>query len=178
MKKIMSIILVVAVACSSAKIKGVEKTDDFLIAKYKTFSFYEVSSGGDALGPNYQNNLKLLNEAITNEMKAKGVTLTGDNPDLLVNIGVVVSEEIQTRETDFANPADRTAYVGQRNYTWTSSEVEVGKYREGTVTIHLVDRVANKLVWKGSAESVLPEKQKNVPVLIEDSMKLLFEKIK
>jgi len=178
MKKIISIVLVVAVACSSANINGVEKTDDFLISNYKTFSFYEVSSGGDALGPNYQNNLILLKEAITKEMKVKGVTLTGDSPDLLVNIGVVVSDEIQTRETNFANPADRTAYVGQRNYSWTSSEVEVGRYREGTVTIHLVDRASNKLVWKGSAESVLPEKQKNVAVLIEDSMKLLFGKIK
>jgi len=178
MKKIMGVFLIVAVACSSAKIKGVEKSDDFLISSYKTFSFYEVSSGGDALGPNYQDNLKLLKEAIAKEMNAKGVSLSGDNPDLLVNIGVVVSEEIQTRETSFGNPGDRTAYMGQRNYTWTASEVEVGKYREGTVTIHLVDRAANKLVWKGSAESVLPEKQKNVPVLIEDAMKLLFEKIK
>lgn len=178
MKKIVSILLVVAVACSSAKIKGVEKADDFFISSYKTFSFYEVNSGGDALGPNYQDNLKLLKEAITKEMNAKGVTLSGDNPDLFVNIGVVVSEEVQTRETSFTNPGDRTAYMGQRNYSWTSSEVEVGRYREGTVTVHLVDRAANKLVWKGSAESVLPEKQKNVPVLIEDSMKLLFEKIK
>jgi len=178
MKKIIGFFLFLTVACSSVKIKGVEKTDDFLLTSYKTFSFYEVSSGGDALGPNYQENLKLLKEAIAKEMNARGVMLSGDNPDLLVNIGVVVSEEIQTRETSFTNPADRTAYMGQRNYSWKSSEVEVGRYREGTVTVHLVDRAANKLVWKGSAESVVPEKQKNVPALIEDGMKRLFEKLK
>jgi len=95
-----------------------------------------------------------------------------------VNIGIVVTEEIQTRETNFANPGDRTAYMGQRNYSWSAKEVEVGRYREGTVTLHLVERISNSLVWEGSAESVVPEKEKNVGALIEEAMEKLFEKIK
>jgi len=177
MRKLSYLILSLCVACSSVKIKGVTKSEGFAISKYKTFSFYEVGSGGDAIGPNYQGNLKLLKEAIVKQLGTKGVTLTADNPDLLVNIGVVVAEQVQTRETNFSNPADRTAYMGTRNYKWEAQEVEVGRYRQGTVTVDLVDRVQNKLVWQGSADSVVPEKEKNVPGLIEEGMTKLFEKI-
>ena len=31
-------------------------------------------------------------------------------------------------------------------YTWRSREVEVGRYREGTVSVHLVDSDRNELV--------------------------------
>jgi hypothetical protein len=177
MKRLIILILLFSVACSGVNITGVEKADNFSISKYKTFSFYEVNRSGDALGPNYESNLKLLMEAITRQMAAKGLTPSGDKPDLLVNIGIVVAEKVQTRETSFANPADRTAYMGGRNYSWQAGEVEVGRYREGTVVVHLVDPMQNKLVWQGAAQSVVPEKQKNVPALIEDSMTKLFAKV-
>lgn len=177
MKKLSILIIACCTACSSVNIKGVSKADDFAISKYKTFSFFEVISEGNAIGPNSETNLKLLKEAITKQMEAKGLKLSGDNPDLLVNIGVVVAEQVQTRETSFTQPGDRTYYMNQRNYSWQSQQVEVGKYREGTVIVHLVDRVKNELVWQGSAESVLPEKQKNVPALIEEAMTKLFEKV-
>jgi len=169
--------LSIILACSSVNLKGVHKSDGFAISNYKTFNFFEVDVSGDAIGPNHETNLKLIKEAITKQMASKGVTPTTDNPQLLVNIGIVVSEKVQTRETSFTNPADRTAYMGQRNYTWESQEVEVGTYREGTVTLDLVDRATNKLVWQGSVESILPNKEQNIPPLIEEGMQKLFTKI-
>lgn len=136
------------------------------------------TSGSNAIGPGYETNLALLKEAITKQMQSKGLVMNEGNPDLLINIGITILEKVQTRETSFANPGDRTAYMGQRNYSWSSQEIEVGRYREGTVTLHLVDKTKNKLMWKGAAEGVIPDKQKNVPALIDDSMVKLFEKIK
>lgn len=177
MKKFIVLIFSCCLACSSVNIKDVTKEEGFSISKYKTFSFYEVIREGNAIGPNYDTNLKLLKEAIVKEMSSKGVGLVADNPELFVNIGIVVAEKVQTRETNFATPGDRTAYMGQRTYQWQSQEVEVGRYREGSVIIHLVDKASNKLVWHGTAESVVPEKQKNVPSVIEEAMKMLFEKV-
>lgn len=178
MKKIIFFLLLIAGACSSVNIVGVDKAPDFALAKYKSFNFFDVNVGGDALGPNTDTNLTLLKAAITKQLTAKGLSQRTENPDLLINIGVLVDEKIQTRETSFSNPADRTAYMNQRNYHWHAQEVAIGKYRQGTVTVHLVDRAANQLVWKGSADSVLPEKEKNVPALIEEGMAKLFEKVK
>ena len=120
MKTLIGIVMITLVACSSINIKGVEKDPGFALSSYKTFSFYEVHKGGDAIGPQYQENLKLLQEEITKQLGLRGLTLSGESPDMLVNIGIVVNEKVQTRETNFANPADRTAYMGQRNYSWQS----------------------------------------------------------
>lgn len=181
MKKSIVFLLLISLACSSVKIKGVSSEEGFAISKYKTFSFYEVNTGGDAIGPNSQENLKLIKEAIANEMSLKGLTMSGDKPDLLVNIGIVVIQDVQTRETNFRDAGDRattTTYVGQRTYSFQSGEVAVGTYRQGTVIVHLVDQAANKLAWQGMAESVLPEKQKNIPALIKEAMTKLFKEVK
>lgn len=177
MPYVMILLLVLFSGCSSIVILGVDKADNFSIASYKSFNFYEINKGGDAIGPDYEANLDLLKAAITKQLNAKGVILNEENPELLVNIGIVISEKVQTRETNFANPGDRTRYMGQRSYSWRAEEVEVGRYRQGTVTVHLVDKAENKLVWKGSAESAVPEKQKKVPAAIEEGMTKLFSKI-
>ncbi len=178
MKKLLLLLTTITCACSSVSITGVHNANGFSIKNFKTFNFYDVDASGDGIGENYQNNLKLLKEAIEKQMKLKGISLSTSEPDLLVNIGIVISQEVQTRQTDFSNPADRTAYMGQRSYSWQSQTVVVGSYREGTVTLDLVDRVSNKLGWQGSAESVVPEKEKNIPALIEEGMAALFTKIK
>lgn len=177
MKKVLILLTGFLLGCSGISIKGVQSTDSFSIAKYKSFNFLDVDTSGDGLGPNQQSNLELIKTAITNEMKAKGVEYSTSNPDLLVNIGIVVSNEVQTRETSFTNPADRMAYMGQRNYHWESSEVAVGTYRQGTVTLDLVEASSKNQVWQGSATGVVPEKQKNVPEVINVAMGKLFEKI-
>lgn len=178
MRKIIFLLILPLYSCSSVNIVGVDQAPDFSLTNYKTFNFFDVNMGGDALGPNTETNLKLLKEAISKELTGKSLTQSSENPDLLINIGVVVAEKIQTRETNFNNPGDRTAYMNQRNYHWHAQDVAIGKYRQGTVTVHLVDKATNRLVWKGSADSVLPEKEKNVPALIEEGMAKLFEKLK
>lgn len=178
MKKLFFLITIFAFGCSGVTIKNIQQAENFTISKYKTFGFYAVDAKGDGLGQNYSTNLDLLKKAITKQFEAKGISVASDNPDILVNIGIVVSKEVQTRETSLANPGDRTAYMGQRNYSWHSEEVVVRTYKEGSVTLDMVDRESGKLVWQGTATSVVPDKQKNVPAVIENSMVLLFQKLK
>lgn len=169
----------IALGCSSVNIVDVDQEEGFDLSKYKTFAFYQSDASGDAIGENYRENLEKLKTAITKQMTLKGVTQSSNDPDLLINIGVVVVEKMQTRETNFSNPADRGVYISQRNYTWDSQEIPTGnKYKEGSITLDLVERVANKMVWQGTAESVLPGKDKNVPPLIEEAMEKLFAKLK
>jgi hypothetical protein len=177
MKRLFIFITVFSFACSSVRIKDVQQADGFKLSDYQTFNFFQVDASGDGISPNHAGNLELLKKSITKQLTSKGLSAS-DNPDLMINIGVVVSKEVQTRETSFKNPGDRMAYMGQRNYSWSSTEVVVGEYRQGTVTVHLVDRTTGKMVWQGTADSVLPEKQKNVPALIEDGMTQLFVKLK
>jgi PBP1b-binding outer membrane lipoprotein LpoB len=178
MKKLVILLSLILIGCSGVTIKNVQKADTFTLSKYKTFGFFNVDATGDGLGKNYTANLESLKKAISKQFEAKGLSLAPDNPDIMVNIGIVVSQEVQTRETSFSDPADRTAYMGQRNYSWHSQEVVVGKYKQGSVTLDLVDRESGKLVWQGTATSVVPENQKNVPALIEEGMTKLFLELK
>jgi hypothetical protein len=167
-------LLLLAFACSGISIIGVDKADNFKISNYKTFDFYKIDASGDALSANAKQNLELIKTAITKELQAKGISQSSTDPDLLVNIGVVVLEKVQTRETRIG---ENPTYMGTRNYSWERQEVEVGRYRDGTVTVHLVEPEAKKMVWKGAAEAVLPNKESNVPDLIDRGMKQLFAKV-
>jgi len=167
MRKLIIFICILSFGCSGVSIKNVQKADSFTISKYKTFGFFTVDASGDALGKNYSDNLELLKKAVTKQFETKGLSLAADNP-----------EEVQTRETSFSNPGDRTAYMGQRNYSWHTQEVVVGTYKQGSVTLDLVDHASGKLVWQGTATSVVPENQKNVPALIEEGMAKLFQEMK
>ena len=178
MKNLIILISFFLVACSSVNVKNVTQADNFTLSKYKTFGFFDVDASGDGVGSDYASNLELLKKAITKQFAAKGISPASDSPDLMVNIGIVVSQEVQTRETSFANAGDRTAYMGQRNYSWQSQEVVIGTYKQGSVTVDLVDRGTGKLVWQGTAESVVPSNQKKVPTLIEEGMRMLFAKLK
>jgi hypothetical protein len=177
MKKLMMLMCVLLLGCSGITIKNVQRGDNFALTNYKTFGFFDVEAKGDGIGPNYATNLELLKKAITKQFEAKGLSYSADNPDLKVNIGIMVTNEVQTRETSITDPGSRMAYMGQRNYSWKSQEVVVDTYKQGSVTLDLVDAAASKLVWQGTATSVVPEK-KNIGPLIEEGMAKLFLELK
>jgi Domain of unknown function (DUF4136) len=161
--------------CTVVRVKNTEAAAGFALTNYKTFGFYEVSARGDTVAPSYVHQVELLKNAIRQQLTAKGLTLSPSDPDLLVNIGVVTREKVQTRQTDFRTDAPR--YIGQRRYSWRSEEVEVGRYKEGTVSVHLVDRQNNALVWKGAAEAILPRREARLQKTIDAGVSKLFQSL-
>lgn len=164
--------IVVLTACGSAKVLNTDKAEDVDFTAYKTFDFYKVEAGGDTLSQQFSEQIIKLEDAIALRMQQMGYLLSKTNPDLLVNIGAVVREKVQTRQTDFRTDAPR--YIGQRRYSWKSTELETGRYREGTVTVHLVDRKQNKMIWKGVVQDIIPEKASKLDNVIKKGIKKLF----
>ena len=95
----------------------------------------------------------------------------GSNPDLAVNIGVVVEEEVQTRESDISE----MRYLGQRQYHWEREDVVVGVYKVGTVSVEIVDTKTNRVVWQGSDANVI-RKQKGIQKKIDKGVARIFRK--
>lgn len=143
--------------CASVRVFNTETATDAEPVKYKTFGFYELIATGDTISNTFMERTAILKTAIRNQMELKGYRYVDTKADLLVNIGIVVKQEIQTRQTNWQNDG-RFTYMGQRNYSWKSEEVEVGRYRDGTLTLHIVETARNKMIWKGSMEGVVPEK--------------------
>lgn len=163
-----------AMACNTAKVLNTEQGDNVDFTKYKTYNFYQLDATGDTISKGFEQRIDILKMAIGNELNKRGYILAASDPDMLVNIGLVVKEEVQTRQTDFRTDAPR--YTGQRNYSWKSETVEVGRYREGTVTVHLVDAHKHKMIWRGAMEGVIPDKTNAVEKTAESGMKKLFER--
>ncbi len=166
---------VCAVACSPVKVMDTEGSDNFSLKNYQTFGFMETEAGGNALGADYAPQLAFLKAEIARQLEARGLEQRTADPDLEVNLGVVVSEEVQTRQTDLRS--DPPTYIGQRRYTWRSREVEVGRYNEGTLSLHLIDRTRDELVWRGEAEAVLPKGRAKQEKRISEGVEKLVQRI-
>jgi hypothetical protein len=174
-KYLFSLLASTLFACSGVKVANTSTDPNADFSKYKSFGFYKVKASGDTITESFNKRTGYLKDAISAEMTNRGYAYKENDPDLYVNIGIVVSNEVQTRETDWRTDG-RYTYMGQRNYSWSSQQVEVGRYREGTVTLHVVEAANKKMIWKGSAEGVIPEKEKDMPKAVNTGMSELFKK--
>ncbi len=159
-------------ACSPIQVLDQEPVDDFTLSNYRTFSFYEIDTGGDSLRNRmYRPSIAALKTQITQQLQMRGLQPAGDSdPDLLVNIGIMIQQKIRNQKDGGLR------YMGQRRYNTQNTLVETGQhYNEGTVTVHLVDRAENKLVWRGAVEGVVPNKQASLERNVADAMEALFK---
>jgi hypothetical protein len=145
------------------------------IADYKTYNFHDVKAQG-TIPAEYKHRIDLIQQEFAKYMESLGLTRNTENPDLLINIGLVVEEKIQTRETDFRT--DRPLYTGQRNYSWQSETVEVGRYHEGTVTMDWVDRAKDKRMWEFVLTSIMVKKDEASLKNIQKAKELISEKLR
>lgn len=170
------IFLMAIAACSSVRVVKTEPAENFALSNYKTFAFADIESTGDIPQSGfYRSQVDALKTAIEKQLERKGLRRVEKRPDLMMNIGIAIDEKTQTRQTDIRS--DPPNYIGQRRYTWRSREVEVGKYRQGTIDVHLVDPKRNELVWRGIVEGIVPAKPEKLQKQIDESMEKLFANI-
>ena len=169
------LLVLLVIACSPVRVVHTDSAPGFRLGNYKTFGFYESEAAGDATLINYSPTFAYLKSALISQLENRGLRHTDTNPDLLINLGIVVVEEVQTRETDFMT--DRPRYMGQQRYSWRSEEVVVDRYKAGTISIHLVDPEQNEMLWQGEAEAVIPDESRKRQKRIDEGIKELTEKI-
>lgn len=167
------IVLVLIGACSPVKVTHVDKTEEFSLSNYKTFDFYKVDvSGIDS--PSYNERVGWIKDEISKQLKQKGLTQTQTSPELLLNIGVVLEEKEQTRETTLM---DAPRYMGQRNYHWESQDVVVNHYKQGTVTVDFVDSKTNSRVCEAVASAVVVKNENTAKKNIASGVEQVLKKI-
>ena len=150
-------------ACSPIQVLDQEPAENFSLSNYRTFNFYEIDASGDSLNSkSYRNGIAVLKTEIRQQLQKRGLQLGEHDPDLLVNIGIVIK-------------ADAPRYIVQKRYQVESEEK--AKYTEGTVSVHLVDRMNNKLVWRGVVEGVVPDRPASLQRNVADAMDVLFKGI-
>lgn len=166
-------ILSLLYGCSPVKVISSNFDPGVSPDSFETFNFYdlEVDAPDEALIR--EERLEILKNAIQSELNARGLKMS-DDPDLWVNIGVMVEDKVQTRETDIR---EAPLYIGQRRYHWEREEIVVDEYREGTVTIDLIDADANEMIGQAIASGVIAEDNEKLRKRIEQGVEKVFSEL-
>jgi len=155
MKKIAALLMFILLV-SGLHAQVVITNPKFDLYKYKTYGFVPPDEAFLQSHEHAARALQRVQDAVRHEMDLRGIRYA-EKPELLINIGIVVEEKVQTRETTLRD----ARYMGQRNYHWEAGEVQVGTYKEGTVTLDFIDAAHNDLVNQAQASEFVVKNQKN-----------------
>lgn len=168
-------LLLICAGCSSTKVTVLPSNASIDLTDYGTFDFFKLEASGDTTSEFHQR-ITLIKSIIVEEMNERGLKIDPTHPELKINLGIILEDKTQTRQTSLADPGEWN-YVGQRNYKWESQTVEVGSYKEGSLTLHLVDANNDEALWIGLIEGVLPKNKQKRQRKINKAVTALFAKI-
>ncbi|MFZ9126483.1 MAG: DUF4136 domain-containing protein [Steroidobacteraceae bacterium] len=123
------------------------------VAGFRTFGFYEELATDRA---GYESVFTArLKAAVRKEMEWRGYRYEPGQPELRVNFFANVETRQEIRE--YPLHLGYFAYRRHYGYGFYTPEWEVVNYRQGTLTIDLVDAARNTLVWTATAEGRVSE---------------------
>jgi len=161
-------------SCSTVSLISSQSLEGFKLSDYRTYNYYDVEI--DTIqSPKFYERIKWIEQEIRGQFDQINISRSTNNPDLLVNVGLVFTEQVQTRETDIGTDAPR--YMGSMNYAWESETVEAGTYRESTFVLHLVDSQSSKLLYEGILQGVVVKSDKAAKKNIKKAVEQLFSEM-
>lgn len=147
--------LVLLAACASGPTIRTEANPSVSLSSYRSFAFFSPLATDNA---GYETTLTTrLKDATRRNLEAKGYVYAEADPDLLVNffVNIEARQEVRTYNTapvGYGYYGYRFGYYG----AWGGTEIQTVNYKEGTLTIDLVDAERKLLAWQGQAEGRVP----------------------
>lgn len=141
------------------------------IPGFSTFGFFEPLATDRA---GYSTLLtSRLKEATRRELEKHGYAYSDSSPELLVNFNVNVVDKTEIRSTPSASAG--YGYYGYRAGmygAWSGypQDIQTTNYRQGTLTIDVVNAAKKALVWQGTAEARVTKKMRDNPGAAIDSV--------
>jgi hypothetical protein len=159
-------------ACQSAPRVTSQVAPAVNLAQFHTYAFMEKLSTDTA---GYTSiTTQLMKEAVVRELAARGFT-PSESPQLLVNFIALTKDKI---EGDFDPRLDVSyGHWGWGRAGWDADwgGADVHTVREDTLTVDLIEKAQNLLVWSGSAIYRPTEKDENdARPVINDAMARVF----
>lgn len=144
------------------------------LTAFKTFNFVQYDQSPDK--PYETLELTYLRNATQRQMEMRGFTLS-DNPDLVVNFSLDSKEKVRTRSvptTGYGIGYDPFYDVYYDDW-YTTHQTRVDQYTEGHLDIDLIDAAQRKLVWQGSTQGRITQKDlENAQATLEQAVADIF----
>jgi hypothetical protein len=147
--------IILIAACASAPTIHHDTNPAATFSSYKTFGF--LSPLATDKFPYESLLTQHLKDATRRAMESKGYIFSASSPDLLLNFYVNIQDK-----QDVRTAPGSTAFVGyaggyygyRRGYyrVYNTATVETVNYKQGTLTIDLVDARQKVLAWTATAE--------------------------
>ena len=166
-----SFLLVIGLAaCASGPDIRVDADPSVNITGYRSFGFFS-SVATDKAG--YSTILSgRLKDATRRELEKAGYAYTDKDPELLVNFNLNVIDKSEIYSTPSTMGYGYYGYRSGMYGAWSGypQDIETRNYRQGTLSIDVVDAAKNALVWEGVAEARVTKKMRENPGATLDSV--------
>ncbi len=171
-------LLTLVVGCTSQPRIRSQTAPGGNVSSYRTYGFFEKLGTDNS---SYASVLSLnLKAAVAREMESRGYRQVASNPDLQVNFSLAQIEKIDGRSgPTFGFGFGRGWGSWRGGYSWGAgiNDIDIRSTTEGTLTIDVVDRAKNEIVWAGSAVAPITSKTLDDPkAAIDATVPKIFAK--
>ena len=150
------VIAITTIACGTAA--HIEKDESVNFNRYKTYSW--VSDHEKSLKERNSNHLtdRNIKNAVAKQLEKAGWVESKNNPDVILDYNIMVENAVREQNNPvysrpftryYYNPLSRRIvgfYYPSQMMGYENYEIP---YKEGTITLHMIDARSNKLVWQG-----------------------------
>lgn len=166
-----------AAGCASRPVIRAHAAPGADVAAYRTYGFFEKLGTDDST---YSSLLsQYLKAATSREMESRGYRYVATGADLMVNFHLGEKDKIEGRAGPSFGVGFGHPWGWRSGYSWGMgfSDTDLRTTTEGTLTIDVVDRAKNELVWAGSAVAQVTSKTLDDPRgTIDRTVPLIFAK--
>ncbi|WP_412558601.1 DUF4136 domain-containing protein [Thalassospira sp. MIT1370] len=157
---VMTLMLSACAASGPRIYTDVDPAADF--SQFRTFAFME-EAGKNAEAQYQTLSGQRIEDAISTALEARGYRVDIHNPDILINFHLKTQEKTRS-----SPPVYVGGYYGYRSgmYVGWPGYVEPGyvdTYTEGTLTVDMVNRRTNQMVWEGTAVARVTSSVREAP---------------
>jgi hypothetical protein len=144
--------MILAAGCASSPDIRLDKNPTVDLNSYRTFAFFEPVSTDQSLYTTLISGR--LKQATRSELERRNYVYDEKNPDLRVNFSLHVMDRQELRSMPAQGP------FGAR---FGFSDLDTVNYRQGTLSVDVVDAHQRALVWQGVAEGRISKKSVDNP---------------
>ena len=132
------VLFVIMSACSSTQIfYSYSKQTDF--DTYRTFNFIV----DEALLPSDSTGRKLLINAVTDQLRARGLSIQVRSPDLLVDVKLLIQKMKKVMPM-----SGRSVFISSKLYVQSEPTYKTEEYDVATIFIRIIDTYNKQMVWQ------------------------------
>lgn len=148
---LLACVLLLVASCATGPRVRTDFDPEADFARYKTWAFYKPIAMEESGYSTYLSDA--IKPAISREMAAHGYVYDEKSPDLRVNFQGIIQDKTDVYSVPRTDFAYFYSYRARSYFAvpYWYDETQVNRYREGTLTVDLVDAARNRLVWTGDA---------------------------